>query len=97
MKYKPNVKQQWTRRKLMLKKTFSVESASSSIRQMKNSLRRDPRVFAISSNEAIEQTTPSPRSSPESYGHRSSIATSHFSLEDCTSMTMLHNGSVTSL
>lgn len=55
MKCKPNVqrqwsknRQQWTKRKLALQKTFSIESASSSIkRKFRGCIRRDPQVFAI--------------------------------------------------
>lgn len=108
MKYKPNVqrqwskrrqrwsknRQQWSKRKLALQKTFSIDSAASSIkRKFTESIRRDPRVFAI---YGTLKQQPSVSTATQDLHFSRCSAPSQISLEFSTNLTMLH-GSVTSL
>lgn len=98
MKYKPNVKrqwsknrQQWSKRKLALQKTFSINSATSSIKR-KFKERRDPRVFAVFGT--LKQQ-PSVSTATQDLDFSRCSTPSQISL-DFSTKTMLH-GSVTSL
>lgn len=94
MKYKPNVRKEWTKQKLALRKTFSIDSAASSIRQFKNSLRKSPRIYAIYNEENLEDV---PYIGRHEQDERSSITPSHLTFDEFyTSMTNLQ-GNVTSL
>ena len=98
MKYKPNVqrqwsksRQQWSKRKLALQKTFSINSATSSIKR-KFKERRDPRVFAVFGT--LKQQ-PSVSTATQNLDFSRCSTPSQISL-DFSTKTMLH-GSVTSL
>ncbi|VDI37680.1 Hypothetical predicted protein [Mytilus galloprovincialis] len=79
MKYKPNVRKEWTKQKLALRKTFSIDSAASSIRQFKNSLRKSPRIYAIYNEENFEDV---PYIARQEQDERSSITPSHLTFDE---------------